>query len=291
MRPHGTNARYQLGPDENDTPGRQCRCDPCRGAAKAYRRRRNQRMEPAYVSARPAREHVDWLSAQGVGLKRIVAVSGVAQGTIWKLMYGKGGNPSKRIRRETADRILAVMPSHGADGSRVPAGPTWEIIDQLVARGWQKSAIAESIGQRGPALQIGRQYVTRRNAAAIAGLLDRPVPPRRSRHGLHPVTQPEPAETTRALDDVDHLHRQFTTAMEARSDQNTWRRRSACKTKPKWVFFPARGDNETTDAAKAICATCPVKAECLAANLHERDGVWGGLSANERRALRRETAA
>jgi WhiB family transcriptional regulator, redox-sensing transcriptional regulator len=53
-------------------------------------------------------------------------------------------------------------------------------------------------------------------------------------------------------------------------------------------FFPARG--ESVRDAKAVCALCPVKRECLdfALRLKVAHGVWGGLSERERRALRRE---
>src|ERR1700756_1643386 len=44
-------------------------------------------------------------------------------------------------------------------------------------------------------------------------------------------------------------------------------------------------------AAIAVCATCPVRAQCLALSLQYWDigqhGVWGGLVAAERVALRR----
>lgn len=41
--------------------------------------------------------------------------------------------------------------------------------------------------------------------------------------------------------------------------------------------------------AKAVCAHCPVTHECLhhAIDNHEHEGVWGGTSARERRAMRR----
>ncbi|MFE9045667.1 WhiB family transcriptional regulator [Streptomyces sp. NPDC007818] len=41
--------------------------------------------------------------------------------------------------------------------------------------------------------------------------------------------------------------------------------------------------------AKALCAGCPVRAECLAYALDERVeyGVWGGMTERERRALLR----
>ena len=57
------------------------------------------------------------------------------------------------------------------------------------------------------------------------------------------------------------------------------------------LFFPARGDS--TAEAKAICARCPVRNECLeyALEHHEKFGIWGGLSERERRRLRRQRMA
>ena len=42
-------------------------------------------------------------------------------------------------------------------------------------------------------------------------------------------------------------------------------------------------------AAKSICAACPVLAQCLDFALEARQdyGVWGGLTEDERRSLRR----
>ena len=51
------------------------------------------------------------------------------------------------------------------------------------------------------------------------------------------------------------------------------------------LFFPERG--ESPAKAKAICASCPVKAECVATALRHGDpGVWGGSPAQERKRLR-----
>ncbi|MGZ9829883.1 WhiB family transcriptional regulator [Tsukamurella ocularis] len=54
------------------------------------------------------------------------------------------------------------------------------------------------------------------------------------------------------------------------------------------VFFPEKGG--TTAPAKRICRRCAVREECLAAGLHGRYGIWGGLSERERRALVRGAA-
>ena len=55
------------------------------------------------------------------------------------------------------------------------------------------------------------------------------------------------------------------------------------------IFFPARG--APTAPAKAICASCPVREECLdyAITNGEKFGIWGGLSERERRRIRRAT--
>ena len=56
------------------------------------------------------------------------------------------------------------------------------------------------------------------------------------------------------------------------------------------IFYPEKGGS--TYAAKMICRGCVVRAECLEYALEhgERFGIWGGLSEQERRRLRREAA-
>ena len=63
--------------------------------------------------------------------------------------------------------------------------------------------------------------------------------------------------------------------------------RGACLGLDPGIFLPERG--ESTARAKAICAGCPIQAECLdfALEHDQRVGVWGGLAAKERRRLRR----
>lgn len=78
--------------------------------------------------------------------------------------------------------------------------------------------------------------------------------------------------------------------LEERIDQ-TWRTQAACRNRPPWMWFPARGDHETMAAAKKVCAACFVRVECLAANLDKKEGVYGGLSARERRTIRSEAVA
>lgn len=66
-----------------------------------------------------------------------------------------------------------------------------------------------------------------------------------------------------------------------------WREDAACRGKETNVFFPAT--DEEAGPAKAICATCPVREECLEFALltRQEDGIWGGTTETERRRLRR----
>jgi hypothetical protein len=55
-------------------------------------------------------------------------------------------------------------------------------------------------------------------------------------------------------------------------------------------FFPERG--QSTEAAKRVCAKCPVRADCLEEALanNVEEGVWGGTSGVERKRMRRQRA-
>lgn len=70
-----------------------------------------------------------------------------------------------------------------------------------------------------------------------------------------------------------------------------WRQRAACRGEDPELFFPVGTTGPALDQvelAKAICRSCPVIAECLAAALAggEDAGIWGGLTEDERRRVR-----
>jgi len=67
-----------------------------------------------------------------------------------------------------------------------------------------------------------------------------------------------------------------------------WEALAACRGRPVALFYPEPG--VSVEPAKRICRTCPVRRPCLIAGLEERHGVWGGLTRNERSALRRRKA-
>jgi WhiB family redox-sensing transcriptional regulator len=303
-REHGTHACYVFGPAPG--AGKGCRCDPCRAARASYERDRQRRVEPSYVGAARARHHIEELKASGVGLKQIARRANVSHGSLSKLIYGdatRGTPPSKRIRKATEDAILSVQPTDTADGAKVPAAPTHADVEELVGRGWTRTAIAHAIGQAGPGLQLGTTYVTAGHARTIQGLLDLPVPPRRTRW-----SQPEPVETP--IEVPTPRNRWAPVAFEEDTEEpieppapaaydlpvfddegdTTWMRRGACRGPrvPTWMFFPGVGDVETVEAARAVCATCSVAEPCLTYALeHGEHGIWGGTSENERRRMQR----
>jgi WhiB family transcriptional regulator, redox-sensing transcriptional regulator len=64
-----------------------------------------------------------------------------------------------------------------------------------------------------------------------------------------------------------------------------WISCAACANEPTDLFFPE--DAAGTELAKAICHGCPVRAECIsyAVAIPSLDGIWGGLTRQERYRL------
>lgn len=142
---HGTHACYVLDA---------CRCLKCAAANTRYEHDRSRQHAYGrwdnYVPAEPARAHIRSLMDQGMGLKRIVAVSDVSQGLLWKLVYGKKRpdgtrTPSVRVRKDTEARILAIRPDL-APGARVDATGTRRRIQALVCLGYSVNYLGERLG-------------------------------------------------------------------------------------------------------------------------------------------------
>ena len=74
-----------------------------------------------------------------------------------------------------------------------------------------------------------------------------------------------------------------------------WRHRATCLDEDPELFFPIGNTGPALlqiEEAKAVCRRCPVTETCLtwALDTGQDAGVWGGLSEDERRALKRRTA-
>jgi WhiB family redox-sensing transcriptional regulator len=75
-----------------------------------------------------------------------------------------------------------------------------------------------------------------------------------------------------------------------------WRSAAACRSADPDLFFPISDSGparEQTAQAKAICATCRVRRECLAFALRTGQiyGIWGGTTEHERAGVLRQVLA
>ena len=73
---------------------------------------------------------------------------------------------------------------------------------------------------------------------------------------------------------------------------NDWRHDAECLDEDPEIFYPAGKGHYSTEleaAAKAICARCPVQAECLdfAYDTQDQFAVMGGMTPEERKVTRR----
>jgi len=71
-----------------------------------------------------------------------------------------------------------------------------------------------------------------------------------------------------------------------------WRHHAACQDEDPELFFPIGNTGPALvqiEEAKAVCRRCPVLDPCLqwALDSGQDAGVWGGLSEDERRDLKR----
>lgn len=145
-RPHGDRIRYMGG----------CRCEQCRRANTAYETTRARARKAGewngLVPAHKARAHILKLREQGVGRDQVADAAGASTTTLELIVSGK----RTQIRAMKEKAILAVTAEAIADGARVDAGPTWALLDELLATGYTKAALARELGCVTPALQIPR---------------------------------------------------------------------------------------------------------------------------------------
>ena len=71
-----------------------------------------------------------------------------------------------------------------------------------------------------------------------------------------------------------------------------WRHEAACRSEDPDLFFPVGSTGPALlqiEAAQAVCRRCGVMEQCLrwAVDTGQDAGIWGGLTEDERHALRR----
>lgn len=164
-----------------------CRCRPC--SEHRMRHEANRRKQQAYgrydsglVDVAPVREHLLILGEFGIGYKRAAALAGVGVTAVRNVIWGRQdpgprkGEMLRRIKRENAERILAVKPDISllAPGHPIPARGTHRRIQALVARGWSQSKIAERISMERSnfGMMMQRDQVTVSTHRTVAALFD-----------------------------------------------------------------------------------------------------------------------
>jgi WhiB family transcriptional regulator, redox-sensing transcriptional regulator len=96
---------------------------------------------------------------------------------------------------------------------------------------------------------------------------------------------------------ADQHRRNRSRSTDVRQSGQDWLSQAQCKGQPTEIFFAA--DNElgrklrrNERRAKQICWSCPVLEACrdYALNAQEPYGIWGALTASERRQVRAANA-
>lgn len=77
----------------------------------------------------------------------------------------------------------------------------------------------------------------------------------------------------------------------ADTSTHEWSEFASCVNRFEYMF-PTDSDWQGIDAARSICAECPVRFECLteAMDNGEQFGMWGGLTPAERTSMRRRVS-
>lgn len=184
---HGTKNAYDRD---------HCRCHPCKAAKAAYMRELrgiqalhewdpNQPANPTdLVDAEPIRQHIRRLSEAGIGWKRVAEVAGVPNTTLSSILYPQNRKtpdgcrpPRKRVRRTTAEKILAVqpVPNNYRDGAIIPQVGTMRRLQALMTLGYSAGYLGTHLGiDKTNMLRFvhGKHQVTLRTARKVAALYE-----------------------------------------------------------------------------------------------------------------------
>lgn len=174
-RPHGP-ARYRFDG---------CLCSVCRQETSAYRRRRAMGIATGtwrpYVPAVEARDHLQRLSAAGIGYRRVAELAGLGPRAIPSILYGRPGTKPKRLARaHVVERILAVPVAPlllAEDDSYIDATGTARRAQALCCMGWSTAAQADLMGiarrRMYPLVRHLKTTVLAARARAVRDLYDR----------------------------------------------------------------------------------------------------------------------
>lgn len=158
--PHGTRARYQR---------LNCPCRQCRAANATYKARRSRLRQPP-VSAEPARQHLEHLTQQGIGLRQAAKLSGVSRYLLRRILRGQ----QQHLRPDTAQAIQQTPPIP-ATGQHIDAQDTRKQLRTLVCEGFTHHELSRTLRLHLRWFSVDHEAVTVRTAARIRSLFRRYV--------------------------------------------------------------------------------------------------------------------
>jgi WhiB family redox-sensing transcriptional regulator len=80
-------------------------------------------------------------------------------------------------------------------------------------------------------------------------------------------------------------------AVGADGPDEGWRVRAGCRGLDPGLFFPEDEEGPGAERAQEVCATCPVREQCLQTALATKEayGIWGGTTPRDRRRTMRRS--
>lgn len=156
-----------------------CRCTPCREhlaltVRRRYRQKAYGRFDSGLVDAAPVREHLAMLQGHGIGYRRTAALAGASVTVVRNIIYGRQqagprhSAPQKHIKRDTAERILAITPDmkNHAAGAVIPARGARRRLQALAVMGWSQAKLAEHLGSAHQT--VGNIIMNRTSTTSVA---------------------------------------------------------------------------------------------------------------------------
>lgn len=74
-------------------------------------------------------------------------------------------------------------------------------------------------------------------------------------------------------------------------NKNSWMKFAACKGVDINKFYPPAGERGRKQGVKIIsryCNVCPVQKKCLEVGRYNKFGIWGGMTAEQRKKMNQE---
>jgi hypothetical protein len=165
-----------------------CRCYPCSGAWGTYCKRQKASDWKPFVDARPVRDHLAYLSANGVGLRQVAKITGIARTNLQAMTEP---DRPRGVRTHLAEKILAIRPNIDTVGDRayLDATGTYRRLQALVALGFSTHYLAQRLGWRQGSMRVvpSRPHVQGAFARAVRDLYDELWNAKPEQFGLRPA--------------------------------------------------------------------------------------------------------